>query len=322
MTALSRPRHLILVRRAAKPFRRLGSAAMRGDQLAQIVAPHLAGRVAIRVIPFHAGLVAPVAIRALAGFVPRGAVVIFVKTAAKGLEPGHLAPLRRRGATIGFDAIDTPLNEIDLGLFDFHIAASIAGARALRARLTADGRDGVPVELLHHHADPRLGSLDVSYRRAFCCGYLGRPENAAIPPALTGSVEMMPVAHARDMRHVLPRLGAVGLHFAVRPEAAVAEDGARAYKPFTKGITAAVCQANILVNRQAHDAEALLGCDYPFFVDSSDPTEVIAGYELAREAHGGPLWAEAMERMRALRALVAPRALAERLGEIVAGAGA
>ena len=322
MAALSKPRHLILVRRAAKPFRHLGSAVMRGDQLAQIVAPHLAGRVDIRVVPFHAGLVTPAAIRAFAGLLPREAVVIFVKTAAKGLKPEHLGPLRRRGATIGFDVIDTPLDEIDLGLFDFHIAASITGASALRAKLAASGRGGVPVELLHHHADPRLGMLDELPRRVFRCGYLGRPENAAIPPTLADAIEIMPADHSRQVKRVLPRLGGFTLHFAVRPDIAKVGGEAHAYKPFTKGITAAACRANILVNRQAHDAEALLGCDYPFLVDSSDPAKVIAGYELAREAHGGPLWAEALERMRALAALVDPRALAMRLGEIVASAGA
>ena len=290
---------------------------MRGDQLARIVRPHLDGRLVVRVVPFHAGLLPPAAVASLGALVPRGAVIVFVKSAAKGLSAEHLAPLRRRTAAIGLDSIDTPIGDIDFQLFDFHIAASLAAQRALRDRLAELGLGTVPVEILHHHPDQRLRLLSLPRQRPFHCAYLGAPENAAIPEALDRDVEILPVAFARDMARHLPRLAAASLHFAVRPEANSPQSSMRGYKPFTKGFTAAACKANVLVNRGADDAAALLGSDYPFLVDSSEPRDVTSGFEHAREAYGTPLWAEALERMRALDALVEPRALAARLCQIV-----
>ena len=86
---------------------------MRGDQLAALVAPHLSDDLRIRVLPFHASLMPPLAVRTFAFSIPVGAIVVFVKSAAKGLTQDHLAALRARGARIGLDSIDTPIDEID-----------------------------------------------------------------------------------------------------------------------------------------------------------------------------------------------------------------
>lgn len=290
---------------------------MRGEQLAALVRPHLAGRVEIRVLPFDARAMPPSMLRVLATLIPAGAVVMFVKFAAKGVTRAHLAALRRRASVIGLDSIDMALDTIPFDLFDFHVAASISGQGALAARLAALGLGSVPVELLHHHGDPRLDRVEIPEPRPFRCGYAGALKNAAVPPGLDGEVTVLPVNYARDMERVIPRLGRFPLHFAVRPENALTASESREYKPFTKGFTAARCRANILVNRGADDAEALLGPDYPFLVENSDPASVIAGHERAREAYGGPLWADGLERLRAMDDLVTPPALARQLEQIL-----
>ncbi len=287
---------------------------MRGDQLAAMVAPRLADRLRVRVLPFHAGLMPPLALRATAQALAPGSVAIFVKSAALGLTPDHLAPLRRRGIVVGFDSIDTPLDEIDFALFDFHIAASLAGKAALEARIAALGLRDLPVELLHHHADPRLATLRLDAARPFRCGYVGERKNALLPADIAGEVECIEVRFARDFPAALAPMARLTLHYGVRPGPPA---DARQYKPFTKGFTAAACGANILVNREADDAVALLGEDYPFLVSASDPADIAAGFDRAKESFGTPLWQEGLARMRRLPELVTPEALAQRLREIV-----
>ncbi|WP_369915376.1 hypothetical protein [Maritimibacter sp. 55A14] len=87
---------------------------MRGDQLAALIKPHLSDDLHIRVVPFHAGLLSPLAMRTVALSVPAKSVVVFVKSAAKGLTSDHIAPLRQRGARIGLDSIDTTTTTLGL----------------------------------------------------------------------------------------------------------------------------------------------------------------------------------------------------------------
>lgn len=290
---------------------------MRGDQLAELVSPNLPDDLRVRVVSFHAGLLPPLAMRILTCLVQRGSIVIFVKSAAKGLTAEHLAPLRQRGMRIGLDSVDTPLNEIDFELFDFHIAASIAGQAALKKRLKELEKRDVPVKLLHHHYDPRLDSIDISGDRRFRCGYIGEPQNALIPAEIAGEVESVDVSYSRDFVRSLSRIAKFTLHYGVRPSPAPTAPCDRQYKPFTKGFTAAACEANILVNREADDAVALLGDDYPFLVSATDLNSVRDGLEHAKGSYAGAEWREGLDRMRALKELVTPAALAARLREIV-----
>ncbi|MCR9150537.1 MAG: hypothetical protein NXH83_10210 [Rhodobacteraceae bacterium] len=290
---------------------------MRGDQLAALVGPHLPDDLRIRVLPFHAGMLPPLAMRAFALAIPVGAIVVFVKSAAKGLTQDHLAALRSRDARIGLDSIDTPLDQIDFDLFDFQIAASLAGQSALSERLAQLGKRGVPVELLHHHHDPRLAAIERPVDRPFRCGYVGAPGNALIPPGITYDVERIDVRYTRDFTRSLRRIAGLTLHYGVRPMPAPTASISREYKPFTKGFTAAACASNILVNREADDAVALLGEDYPFLVSATNLDSVVDGLVRAKQASPGPLWNEGLDRMRALRELVAPVTLATRLREIV-----
>ena len=87
------------------PNRLLGAAYMRGDQLVTMVRPFLQDRYKLQVRPFHAGVMQNIAWRALAELIPDNAIVIFVKSAAKGLTPTHIEVLKKKGAIVGFDCI-------------------------------------------------------------------------------------------------------------------------------------------------------------------------------------------------------------------------
>jgi len=78
------------------------------------------------------------------------------------------------------------------------------------------------------------------------------------------------------------------------------------FKPLTKAVTAAACGAPVLVNRAAHDAEALLGQDYPYLVDLVTTETVLALLDRVQSGFGSVEWRHALETMHALRARLAP----------------
>lgn len=102
----------------------------------------------------------------------------------------------------------------------------------------------------------------------------------------------------------------------MRPGSQTAHGIERGYKPFTKGFTAAACNANILVNRDVDDAVEMLGSDYPFLTDPT-PESITETFRLAQDSYGGPIWRDALNRMEVMRATVEPTALARQLAEIV-----
>lgn len=310
-------KNVVFLRRLGKPNRVLGSAFLRGDQLVSLLRPHLEDRFKLRVQPFHAGLMPYGAMKALSWAVPSHSVFIVVKSAARGLTRKHLEPLRQRGGIIGLDCVDMPISEINFDLFDFVIAASIAGQRAMQNWLQVSGQSDIPVKLLHHHADQRLYADKVPAHQSFRCGYVGMPENVFIPERLHSKVQMIPVKYSSDFGSALPRIRDLSCHYAVRPAAQETAINGRAFKPFTKGFTAAACDANILVNRSIDDAAELLGNDYPYLVNSTDAVEVEETYTKAQDDFGGPAWRGAIERMQGLWNTVAPSNLANNMSEIV-----
>lgn len=73
------------------------------------------------------------------------------------------------------------------------------------------------------------------------------------------------------------------------------------YKPGAKVGTAAACDAVLLSTPDDASVE-LLGEDYPFYLKEPTAEGVEEAVERAGGAMGGPLWHEALERLRAVRA--------------------
>ncbi|MFC6582236.1 hypothetical protein [Sulfitobacter aestuariivivens] len=205
--------------------------------------------------------------------------------------------------------------ELDLTLFDFHIAASFAAQHAICKHLANAGLSERPVGLVHHHADPRLAKIASRTENGFRAAYVGMPENATIPESLQSDVAVLHAKTGRDFGRILPELQKYTLHFAVRPPRDNAT--ARGYKPFTKGFTAAACRANIMVNRSEDDAEHLLGADYPYFVEGASADAIENCFEDARSHYGGPVWKDARDRVQNMLELTRPDRLAGQLHEII-----
>lgn len=297
--------------RTGRPVTLLSSDFMRADQLRTILVPHLGEQIDLVVSAVN----------------PRNAldfevwlrrqtarVHILLKHVAYRMTPEQVARLRSRSIAVGVDHIDGDLSKVDLSLFDFHISASISGAAALSDALRSSGTG---VFRLLHHSDPRLGGLAIRDLEAPRAVYVGRGSNAILPKSVENRVKSFEVGADADMARIVPRLTDFNVHYCVRPNPSTANP-LRSYKPFTKGHTAAACGSNVIACRGTDDVEASLGRDYPFLIDTADSKSILDCFSAVEGSFGGPVWREALERMRDLNQRVAPRSLAHDFQSIIA----
>lgn len=311
---MRKKRTVVLLRRVGFGFPRYGSQSMRSTQLAQLVAPFLPSGLQVKVLG-----VSPngrfLSLRTIRHLIPSGAVVIFIKHAAKGHQAEDLFSLRRKCAAIGVDHIDQAFDEVPLDHFNFHLAASMTQKQALADHFERNGITSY-VDLLDHHADPILNGLRLQNATDFSACYLGALKNSIIPDDIKSSVEAIEVNTTTDMQAAAMRVKFHNLHFAVRP-IHTAPPPRRLFKPFTKGFTAASCRANIIVNRETDDALRFLGEDYPYLVKGNDPSQISEAFYFAQESFGSPLWLKALGRMQAVKEMVSPNEIARQLISIV-----
>ncbi|UWR04207.1 hypothetical protein K3740_05810 [Ruegeria conchae] len=293
----------------------MGGKAMRVDQLAAMARAHLSERYTFEVV------LAPKASRvhACQRFVDscRDAIVIFHKSAASNLGQEFRASLKKVAAGICVDHLDVIAGQLEAGFVDVHIAASYQGERSLCQGLPAlDPTPGVQVRHLRHHADPRLVP-ESAPKAEFNLGYFGLLDNVVLPPALAEQSVVPGYNGKGDVEAFIARLSEANFHICTRDPSPVLTRGVLSSKPFTKGFNAAVIGANVLVNRQVHDAEYYLGADYPYFVKSTDSAAIVEGVERASAEFGGEQWRIAQARMSDLARQVAPAEVTGELDKIL-----
>ncbi len=145
--------------------------------------------------------------------------------------------------------------------------------------------------------------------------YFGDPANAYLPDPIARRIPVVNVALARNMEDSLNAFTTANFHYAVRPTDQAASTDI--IKPLTKAVIAARCGAPIMVNRSAHDAETLLGYDYPYLVEHADPDSVATILDRAQSGFGGSEWKAAQDRLRALETRVGPVQTARNLEHIL-----
>jgi hypothetical protein len=288
--------------------RTLGSAKMRGPDLARIVAPHLDRR-------FRPGVVSmprssPLLQRLWARTRPRGGIYFMTTSSWGRIDPEAALILKSRSCKLCFDYVDRDLCNARAGLADAHVCASYA-QRDLIHRMQATGAFAQgPTHVILHNADAALYERSFRERHDMATVYCGNTVNTSIPEQLAGQLEVLDASKPRAMRRNLARLDRFSLHYCFRNrgyEGAVAK-----VKPFTKGVTAALCGANLVTSRDVPDAVALLGDDYPFLADGMEERHIIDAYDHARDAFGGPEWSRGLEAMAQLRDEVSGQRLAAR----------
>jgi len=209
------------------------------------------------------------------------------------------------------DPIDRPIHATPLAHVDLHIASSLAQERALAACLAGRSRTG----LLLHQPDLRLPENPVTPSDRLRAAYFGDPVNAVLTEDIAARISVIDVGLAADMLARLPLFAEANMHYAVRPVPQIS--GTDVIKPLTKAMIAARCGVPVMINRDAHDAEALLGRDYPYLVDRPDPEQVLKTLDRAAGDFGGQSWTDAIDRMRALASRVHPAQTAKDLEQLL-----
>jgi hypothetical protein len=292
-----------------------GSKIMRCDQLCEIATEFLGDRYefSTRALPRPAHLNRQHRlVQEL-----KDCIVIFLKRSDDVIALENLEDLRKSVRGMAIDYVDGNTFPPPRVAMDAHISASVAGARALEVLLS--GPFDVPrnrtssVHTVLHHADPRIAPHQATGDHPNIC-YFGDLNNAHLPEFARKQIQSLAGDDGLP-QNFFEEMLKYNMHYCVRE---VSKRNKRlAYKPFTKGFNAAACGANILVNRQVHDAEHFLGDDYPFLIDDLSDDCVQAGFDAARSAFGTPVWDKALDRVEHMRSKVTPREIARQLDSVL-----
>jgi hypothetical protein len=172
----------------------------------------------------------------------------------------------------------------------------IAASSCTSLRKHSEKYPSIPVVLVDHHVDPRVRALDLSGREVgFRAGYFGEIPNTFVSPGIEQLVDFIEVGTSDD--GWLARIPAYAFHYAIR-----FQRNKTYVKPFTKGITAAYCEANILVQDSEPEAIRWLGEDYPYLLRGEITEErIVEALEYARDSFGSETWRQGLETMRDIK---------------------
>lgn len=285
-----------------------GSAHMRSIDLSRIVAPHLGPTLRAKVIVMP-GAHHPKLQRIWARSRPRGGLYFMTKSALN-MDAEASAELKARSLGLCFDYVDHDLGTVDARAADVHVCSSYAQQEAIIA-LQQDGAfPQGPTQVILHNADSALYGLRPDPGRPFSAAYCGNAALTQILGRLAGEIAMLDAKDRRAMEAVRGRLPEFALHYCIRETLCASS---MVIKPFTKGITAAMCHANVVVSRDVPDAVRLLGEDYPFMAADNSDGEVMDAFARVKAAFGGPDWRRGLDAMAGLRAEASGAALAGQL---------
>ena len=274
----------------------LGSTKMRALDLERIVAPFLGDRLIPSVVTMPSRK-HPILQRMWARSRPQGGIYFLTKFSCH-IDPKAAALLKERSHGLCFDYVDHDLTRVSAELADVHVCSSYAQQDWILSVQKAGQFAQGPTHVILHNADAALYGRPPVDRRAFSAVYCGNRVNTHIPLELADEIAVLDGSNARKMARSIASLPDYALHYGVRD---AANGTASVIKPFTKGITAAVCNANLVTGRDVPDAVRLLGEDYPFFSDGTTDAQIIEAFQRAKQAFGGPDWRRGLEAMRSLR---------------------
>jgi hypothetical protein len=292
-----------------------GSTTMRSHQLYQLACQHLGEEYDCRLIEMPAsrhsnGLRQWLWVSRL----PKGGLYVLTKSCVRWLKPDNARRLQAKADGVCFDHVDAKLSALRVEGADVHLCSSYAQRDAL-LKMKASGTLGRgSVKLLLHNPDTRLYDIAVPERDAFKAAYIGSRQMAYMPPTIEQALTLFEVRNSDAMQAALKDIPQYGLHYCVRrPE----EAGGAVIKPFTKGFTAAVCEANLIVQKDTPDALEFLGEDYPYLVHSHDDAEIIATFERAERGFGSPEWKRGIAIVRGMKQRVSSGAIAQQLRDVL-----
>ncbi|MDG1530609.1 MAG: hypothetical protein P8Q99_04585 [Paracoccaceae bacterium] len=249
-----------------------------------------------------------------------GAIYIFSKFAARVWRKDHIAELRRKAAGICVDYVDLPLDEIVHKGVDFHLSTSYAGQKAIDTIIAQSLSKGSPIQgesrLLLHNVDRAFDNFQARPQPNLATAYLGMKESTFTTLEIEKQVTFLDGSQKSSFDENVQRLQNFNFHYCIRDDQT--DELVRSYKPFTKGFIAARCGANLLINRNVDDAEEFLGEDYPYFVESNDPAEILEGLEKARRTFEKKEWNDAQKIGKEIANRVSHNVITTQLGSVLA----
>jgi hypothetical protein len=296
----------------------LGSTLMRSVHLRHIITPHLPDNYQTELSAVPTGFF-KYRQSIWASKQSFGSILFFTKDTLRELSPSVISILKKNNCYICVDYVDSDLNKIHEKYVDVHIASSFKAIREIEnlKKKRMDSKiqfDGI-IRILHHNVDYRIYDISPSQDNNLNIAYVGNKDRLFLPKELQKKVCILDAAKAHKFNRSIKHIHKYNMHYCVSPPGITSQE--IVVKPFTKGFTAAVLKANVIINREADDAEELLGSDYPYFVDSHDTNDVSACLDKAFDTFQSSEWKLASERMNYLKSLVAPSSLANQMIEIV-----
>jgi hypothetical protein len=293
-----------------------GSTQMRSVDLLRIIAPHLPDRLAPSIVTMP-GPRFPVAQRLWARTRSRGGLYFLTKSAL-AIDAEAADILRARSFGLAFDYIDSDLTLAQSRKADIHVCSSFAQEARIKAMQSQGLFAAGPTKVILHNPAHALYTMPILQRDRFATVYFGTPAITRIPEALKDQVTVLDASNHARFRASLSDLARFPLHYCFRKDR---EQSDLLVKPFTKGITAAMCAANVVTSRNVPDAVRLLGEDYPFFATGTTDAAIIDSPSRARALFGSPEWTSGLERLDAVRDEVSGPSLAQRITELAAMRG-
>lgn len=217
----------------------------------------------------------------------RDAILVFIKRA----DLVHLAAARAAGNRCVLDVQDQVVFRHWISHWPFYQAFIFRNRRQLRdfrRQLRGLGNLRARCCTIYQHWDPRYSPHEASSGR-LRTGYLGVPRSVGLWDRVPGVEFVGPDDWFRRAREF-------NAHLSLR-----APGREWRYKPGAKVGTAAACEA-VLITTPDCSAVELLGQDYPFYARGADRESAVEALERAAAEIGGPLWRDALERLREVKA--------------------
>jgi len=295
----------------------MGSSVMRINQLAGHMRRYYSDQYETRVA--YVSRARKIWVKAWIAAQPHDTVYVFSKHVASGWSPEDFDRLRRKSLGILVDYVDLAVRHMVPYGVDAHLATSYAGAAAMQARqdrLRTEGKrtqGGVHVVL--HNYDAALDGIAMTPPQELAVAYFGTPGACPVTPHIAPSITVLDAGSKDAFDRNLNRLGQFNCHYCARSD--FPDDPDRTYRPFTKGITAAACNAVVLTNRNVDDAVRLLGSDYPYMLDDIEPATLDEGFRFLQETYRGQPWNDALDRVMTLKDRTSHRSVAGMLHNVV-----
>lgn len=217
----------------------------------------------------------------------RNAILVFIKRA----NWPHLLRARLAGNRCVLDVQDQVVFRRWISHWPLYDAFIFRNRRQLRdygRQVRLLGNLHALCRTIYQHWDPRYRPHQVR-NGALRVAYLGTTRSLSLWGAL-------PRVHCLAPEEWFARAPEFNAHLSIRETPREWR-----YKPGAKVVTAAACEAVLLTTPDDASVE-LLGEDYPFFVERPNAEAVEEVVERASGALGGPLWRDALERIRAIKA--------------------